>query len=535
MRKIGIILVIIALGSLGFHFLGGGDRSLQEISGPEVPVFKITELVGQVLGDFLRVLLQLDNDATKRASLWIFLSMDALLLFAGIACVAKGRINFNPLTVRKFRRFKSLRRGYISFLVLAAMLGLACLDTLIVGKKALVVCQDGRWSFPFTDRTNRTYKDYGIDSSDFVDYRKLARDFESEGKGDWVLMPVIPYAPRLDSDTVTEPLTVKDGRFYLDKAATKPFRGTAFTQYPRTALRHRDVRVKDGLPDGSSQSYDPSGNVIQRSTFKDGAEVSRKAFSAEGESLPPLDPATSGRFFRNLAPPTAPSISSSHYFGTDGSGGDILAQLYGGFQIFVMAAVIYLAFTYSIGIVVGCAMGYFGGLVDLLGQRVIEILSALPFLYLVIFIRDALEPQAVILIAVMSAFAWIGTSYYMRTGTMREKERDYVAASRLLGANSARLIFVHILPNVISTLVTLVPFSISAVIGALSAMDFLGFGLPPGEPSWGALLREGTENMSKPWIISFSSAALVALLILVNFVGEAIREAFDPKRHTYYQ
>src|SRR5690606_39379595 len=136
---------------------------------------------------------------------------------------------------------------------------------------------------------------------------------------------------------------------------------------------------------------------------------------------------------------------------------------------------------------------------------------------------------------VFCAFSWIGVSIYLRSATYREKARDYVAAARVQGASTARVIFRHILPNAISTIVTLLPFSVAALATSLTALDFLGFGLPDRYPSWGRLLDDGTSNLSSPWIVSSVFGIMVGVLLLITFVGEAIREAFDPKKFTTYQ
>jgi microcin C transport system permease protein len=180
-------------------------------------------------------------------------------------------------------------------------------------------------------------------------------------------------------------------------------------------------------------------------------------------------------------------------------------------------------------------LGYFGGWVDIIGQRLIEIWSVLPFLFIVAIISSLITPTLTILVAVLAAFGWMSTTSYLRTAVFKEKARDYVAAARLLGASTPRIIFRQVLPNVIAILVTLAPFEVAGVITALAALDFLGFGLPPDEPSWGRLLHEGVDNFSYPWIVSSAFAAMASVLVLVTFVGEAVREAFDPKKFTVYR
>ena len=187
-------------------------------------------------------------------------------------------------------------------------------------------------------------------------------------------------------------------------------------------------------------------------------------------------------------------------------------------------------------------MGYFGGVFDLALQRVIEIWSNVPFLYMVIIIFSvipstvAVPTRISILLLVMVLFSWTGMTYYMRTETYKEKARDYVAAARIIGASNTRIIFRHIMPNVLSTLITFMPFTVVAAISAITALDFLGFGLPVPTPSLGELLKQGTANLrTAPWIVISAFGTLVALLTLVTFIGEAIRESFDPKTFSVYR
>ncbi len=230
-----------------------------------------------------------------------------------------------------------------------------------------------------------------------------------------------------------------------------------------------------------------------------------------------------------------PSLKQQHFLGTDTTGRDILARLFYGFRTAMIFALGFMAFVYLAGITIGCAMGYWGGTFDLIVQRLIEIWSNIPFLFVVIIIASIIRPNLSILLFITAVFSWTSITYYMRTGTYREKERDYIAAAQVLGASTPRIIFHHILPNILSTLVTFMPFTIAAAITSLTALDFLGFGLPVPSPSWGELLRQGTGNLYAPWIVMSAFCAMVSVLILITFIGEAIREAFDPKKFTTYQ
>ncbi|MDZ7665362.1 MAG: ABC transporter permease subunit [Desulfotignum sp.] len=237
----------------------------------------------------------------------------------------------------------------------------------------------------------------------------------------------------------------------------------------------------------------------------------------------------------NQYPPFPPSAEDRHFLGTDNVGRDILARLVYGFRTAILFSFFLLVINYTIGIFIGCAMGYFGGRFDLFFQRVIEIWSNIPFLYVIIIVSSILVPSFMILLLIMAFFGWISITWVMRTMTYKEKEREYVLAVRSLGASHFRIIFRHIIPNTISVIVTYAPFAISSGIVALTSLDYLGFGLPAPTPSWGELLAQGWQNMEAWWISASVVGALVVTLMTVTFTGEGIREAFDPKQHTIYE
>jgi len=251
--------------------------------------------------------------------------------------------------------------------------------------------------------------------------------------------------------------------------------------------------------------------------------------------------------FENHAPdsvfrPNPPSLEQRHFLGTDTTSRDILARLFYGTRIALVFSITFMISVYLIGIVIGCAMGYFGGLFDLMFQRFIEIWSNIPFLYMVIIVFSiipatfSIPARIAMLLTVLVLFSWTSMTYYMRTETYKEKSRDYIAAARVLGASNRRIIFRHILPNVLSTLVTFMPFVVISAITSITALDFLGFGLPPPTPSLGELLKQGTATLrTAPWIVTSAFGTLVILLTLVTFIGEAVREAFDPKKFTIYR
>jgi microcin C transport system permease protein len=249
----------------------------------------------------------------------------------------------------------------------------------------------------------------------------------------------------------------------------------------------------------------------------------------------PLENCYPGEFYH----PRAPDRAQRHFLGTDQLNRDVVARLVYGFRNALIFSGSFIALTYLIGVSLGCAMGYFGGWIDLLGQRLIEIWSLVPFLFVVIIVASIVSAHGGMtlgwLLGIVVLFSWTGITYYMRSNTYREKARDYVHAAQVLGASTPRIIFRHVLPNALSTLVTFAPFTVASAISALTALDFLGYGLPPPTPSWGELLRQGTSNLRAPWIVSSAFSALVVVLLLVTFIGEAVREAFDPKKFTTYQ
>jgi microcin C transport system permease protein len=376
-----------------------------------------------------------------------FLFGCGLLLLALILRLYLLPIRFNPLTARKVRRFKEIRRGYYSFLVLVFLATLSLFTELFANNKALLVRYNGEWFFPtYSDvQLGKVFGLQGTLANTPVNYRELEQFFAESGGDNWVLMPIIPFSPNENN------------------------------------------------------------------------------------------------LYEGVLKPRPPSPDAQHYLGTDSTGRDILSRLIYGFRIAVFFSLAFMALVYFIGTTIGMLMGYFGGWFDLLVQRLIEIWSLVPFIYMVIIIFSvipttfSITTRIGILLSIMVLFFWVGMTYYMRTATYREKARDYAAAAVVIGASTPRVIFHHILPNAISTIVTFMPFTMASAITAITALDFLGFGLPPPTPSIGEILKQGTSRLDAPWIVSSAFVALVFILTLVTFIGEAVREAFDPKKFTVYK
>lgn len=455
----------------------------------------------------------------------------AVLIAFGLL-IFGGKFQWNPLTLRRFARFRSIGRGWVSFRLLMVLLAITLLDQAVVGKRALAVKYQGSWHFPAFEQKLYSEKDFGGDGSQEADFRVLGKRFKAEEKGDSVIMPPVPWDPALDSDELEKrELVLRDG--LLHRAGERDaFNGYA-VQYWKDApeTKMRDGRFRSGLREGPATLFDAKGEFTGKQSWHEGKLVE----TSVEDSGPPAD---GQPWIEVIYKPASPSWSARHYLGTDARGWDIAAGLLGGLQVIFKAAFCYILLIYGIGISIGCLMGYFGGTFDLVMDRLVEILSNVPFLLVVMIVisnigRDNVDLTTILLI--FCVFNWIGISAYLRSATYREKARDYVAAARVQGAGTARVIFRHILPNAISTIVTLLPFSVAGLATSLTALDFLGFGLPDRYPSWGRILDQGTSNLNSPWIVSSVFAFMVVVLLLITFVGEAIREAFDPKKFTTYQ
>ena len=221
-----------------------------------------------------------------------------------------------------------------------------------------------------------------------------------------------------------------------------------------------------------------------------------------------------------------------HWMGIDDAGRDVLSRVLYGLRIAMIFGLLLAVWAMAFGLIIGAVQGYFGGWVDIAGQRVTEIWSALPFLYVMIFVGSALGRSFLLLLICYSLFNWIGISYYMRAEFLRLRQRTFVEAARCQGLSAARIIFHHILPNALTPLITLFPFSLLGAIGSLAALDFLGFGLPPLTPSWGELLQQAQMYRWAWWLILFPSLALFTVMLLTVLIGEGLRDAFDPRQQT---
>jgi len=218
------------------------------------------------------------------------------------------------------------------------------------------------------------------------------------------------------------------------------------------------------------------------------------------------------------------------WLGTDDQGLDVVARLIYGFRISVLFGLTLAGVSSVIGIAAGAVQGYFGGWLDLIMQRLIEIWSSLPSLYILIILSAILSPSFLVLLVIQLLFSWVSLVHVVRAEFLRARNFEYVNAARALGLSNAKIIVKHVLPNAMVATLTFLPFIVNASISTLTSLDFLGLGLPPGSPSLGELLLQGKANLSAPWL-GLSAFAIVALMLsLLIFIGEAVRDAFDPRK-----
>ncbi|MBN8558146.1 MAG: ABC transporter permease [Proteobacteria bacterium] len=257
----------------------------------------------------------------------------------------------------------------------------------------------------------------------------------------------------------------------------------------------------------------------------------RQQFSQPGNwAIYPPNPygAKTINYFAKSPNPSAPS--RDNWLGTDDRGRDLLAQLIYGFRVSVLFALALTAVGVLLGVAAGAVQGFFGGKTDLAFQRFIEIWGSMPELYLLIIFSAVFAPSIGLLLVLLSLFGWMGLSDYVRAEFLRNRQLDYVKSARALGVPSGQIIWRHILPNSMTPVVTFLPFRMSAAILALTSLDFLGLGVPPGTPSLGELLSQGKNNIDAWWISISTFGVLVLTLLLLTFMGDALRDVLDPRK-----
>ena len=376
---------------------------------------------------------------------------------------------------KRIKRFKSIKRGYYSLIILIGLYAMSICAPLFFNSKAIIVKYNDQYYFPLINSIisydNLEAKDLGQfeikgkKKYGQPHYRLLKKQYEEENNGNWVLLTLYPYNP------YEEVISEKDEQFTDENNNGKWDKGESFID-----------ENNNGLFDKYKYTNFPNGQ---------------------------------------------------HLLGTDNQGRDVLSRLVYGFNISMTFAIVVWACSYILGIIIGGMLGYFGGRIDLLGLRVIELYSSIPFLFLLMILATFIKPTVYILALMYVVLTgWIGITWYIRGEFLREKSKDYVSAAVSMGQSHWNVMFKHILPNSLTPIITFAPFAIIGYIGSLVALDYLGFGLQPPTPSWGELISQGRTNLQYWHLIVAPLTALGGTLFLITFIGEAIREAFDPKVHS---
>jgi ABC-type microcin C transport system permease subunit YejE len=451
-------------------------------------------------------------------------------------------IRLDPITRKRFERFRRIKRGFYSFLILVVAIVVSIFAPYLAESRALVVWHNGTLYLP-------TFQFYEMNTFGQepppawntgeleTEYRRLQREWALErqlyerdrarvgddpaalagvdakypNRGNYVVMPPIPWNPYENDFWSNEILNQIQSELDEGDAAAAG----------RLARRDGLDELADAIESGeihkllADPERSPTGNLVGL---------------ARSGAMPSL--AELGQ-----VPPTPPEASRRHYLGTDSQGRDVAARLLYGFRISIFFAIFLVLIGQAIGTFIGSLQGYLGGRFDIISQRVIEVLTSIPFLYVVIIMAALFAPSFWLLLAIMALFQWIAITFYMRTEMYREKTREYCLAAKSYGSSHLRVIFRHLLPNSLTPLVTFTPFAIVAAIFALTSLDYLGYGLPAPTPSWGELIDQALqiENRNRLWLTFAPFGALTVTLVLVVFIGESVREAFDPKQYARYE
>jgi len=331
--------------------------------------------------------------------------------------------------------------------------------------------------------------------------QRRIRTFKANRRGYWslwifsVLFLVTLFADVIAND---KPLLLRyEGAFYFP----------LFSAYPET--------IFGGFLETEADYSDP--------------EV-QELIETKGWILWPLIPFSYDTICYELPTPAPSAPTLNNWLGTDDQARDVVARLIYGFRISVLFGLALTLISSAIGIAAGAVQGYFGGRIDLYFQRFIEIWSSLPTLYLLIILASVVQPNFWLLLGLLLLFSWTELVRVVRAEFLRTRNFDYVRAARALGASDLSIMFNHILPNAMVATLTFLPFILSGAITSLTALDFLGFGLPPGSASLGELLNQGKNNLSAPWLGLSGFFVIALMLSLLIFIGEAVRDAFDPRK-----
>lgn len=378
----------------------------------------------------------------------------------------RGRLS--PINRRRFANFRANGRGYWSLIIFMLIFVISLFAEFIANDKPFMVKYDGGFYFPAVKTYSET--SFGGDFETEADYRD-------------------PYLQKLVKDSggymVWPPVRYSYGTINLNLPTPAPSAPTWMLADEQCA------RVSAGrTPDGDAAPVQ-GGNAPKAKTCQD---------------------------------------LEWNWLGTDDQGRDVFARLLYGFRLSVLFGLALAILSSVIGVVAGAVQGYFGGWTDLLFQRFIEIWTSVPTLYLLIILSSVLAPNIWVLLGILLLFSWVALVGVVRAEFLRGRNFEYVRAARALGVSNAGIMFRHLLPNAMVATLTFMPFILSGSITTLTALDFLGFGLPPGSPSLGELLSQGKSNLQAPWLGISGFFVIALMLSLLIFIGEAVRDAFDPRK-----
>ncbi len=523
----------------------------------------------------------------------------------------------NPVALKRWRRFRSLRRGWYSLWLLLGLFAVSLVAELVCNSRPLLLRHEGRWYFPlFRYYPEDVFLHNGVQTR--TDYRRLLADPAFHGRalrtplksdpyavvsqeelagelrvqarlrplprvgvvrvsksGDILaetgMASVLPPGPPLVGRNLSE-IVKLDGpladelalrfsspasreRFAHDcepSAGGGPGLRATLAHRPEGAEPPESLRIIFRIPDdlaGTPQAwwFDIGAQEPRRHRRAflglpadvRSAMLKRLERAANGESVEDLTLDFAGRHWRlsvereKLRFPFRPV--KGHWLGLDDAGRDVFARILYGLRSSLSFGLILVVLSLGLGSLAGMLQGYVGGWCDILGQRLIEIWSSLPFLYVIILMGSIYGPSFSLLLFCYALFNWIGISYYMRAEVLRLRKQPFVEAARCLGLPGWKIALRHILPNAMVPLITFFPFSLVGAIGALASLDYLGFGLPPPTPSLGQLLQQAQVQRWAWWLIAYPSLTLFIVMLLGIFIGEGIREAFDPRRQSRLQ
>lgn len=526
---------------------------------------------------------------------------------------------FNPITLKRWKRFKALKRSYWSFWTLIVLYAFSLLADVFFNEKPLYVRYEGSSYFPlFFYYPDTVFTNSGLDTR--PDYKAInASQSFAEGSGNFMVFAPYPYGPNegitadqievddeveilisrqqlvgtveLDEDltirrsvaaaslfgadsdrslrgiSLAEKFEVSPGlvaavKARLENAAPQPAYSekvqliagltTEISLSPfeprsrpprsvRATLREQldSNRAENLLFFPESGRIETSGTIWKQVSESDRERVKERAFERLEERVQPLSIEVDGKNYEaefvreDVFFPFRPTVN--HWMGLDSSGRDVFSRLIHAMRISMNFGILLVLASMGLGIAAGAIQGYFGGRIDLLGQRSIEIWEAMPFLYVMILLGSVFGQSFGLLLLVYALFSWIGISYYIRGEFLKLRKQPFVEAAVCLGLSSRKIILRHILPNAMVPVITFFPFSLVSAIGALSALDYLGFGLPAPTPSWGELFAQAQEFSYAWWLVLFPFLALFIVGLLGVFIGEGVRSAFDPRANTQYE